>query len=41
MEILRPISLLSVMGKIIEKHVKSELVGYFEDNKLFFFTILL
>lgn len=33
---LRPISLLSIMGKIIEKHVKEQLVNYFELNHLFF-----
>lgn len=33
---LRPISLLSIVGKIIEKVVKKQLVGYFEDNLLFY-----
>lgn len=33
---LRPISLLSIMGKIIEKFVKKQLVEYFESNHLFF-----
>lgn len=33
---LRPISLLSIMGKIIEKFVKKQLVDYFEQNGLFF-----
>lgn len=33
---LRPISLLCLLGKVMEKHVKYELVNYFELNGLFF-----
>lgn len=33
---LRPISLLSILGKIIEKFVKVQLVNFFEENDLFF-----
>lgn len=33
---LRPVSILPILGKIIEKHVKKQLVGYFEFNSLFY-----
>lgn len=33
---LRPISILPILGKIIEKHVKKQLVEYFEFNSLFY-----
>lgn len=33
---LRPISILPILGKIIEKHIKKELVEYFEFNSLFY-----
>lgn len=32
---LRPIPILSILGKVIEKHVKIQLVEYFDDNNLF------
>ena len=31
----RPISLLPVLSKVIEKTIAKQLAGYFEDNKLF------
>lgn len=33
---LRPISILSVIGKILEKRVKSDLVNFFESNYMFY-----
>lgn len=36
MDYLRPISLLCVRGKVLEKHVKKGLVHYFESNGMFF-----
>lgn len=33
---LRPISILSVIGKILEKRVKEDLVRHFEENNLFY-----
>lgn len=36
MDNLRPISLLCILRKVLEKHVKNGLVHYFESNGLFF-----
>lgn len=33
---LRPISILPLLGKVLEKHAKSEIVKYFDRNNLFF-----
>lgn len=34
---LCPISISSVLGRILEKHVKKDLVGYLEANHLFYY----
>lgn len=33
---LRPISILAILGKVIEKFVKKELVNFFDENSLFY-----
>lgn len=33
---LRPISILSLIGKILEKYVKKIIVQFFEENELFY-----
>lgn len=35
MDNLRPISILPLLGKVLEKHAKNEIVDYFEENGLF------
>lgn len=36
---LRPISILPLLGKVLEKHAKQEIVDFFEMNDLFYFFI--